>query len=154
MNLLVQPPFNFFLCWIPSDTTSDIPYADLGPGNKTICWLVGASPRFTGDLAKQILVLLTLSATIHIVQTEVLPKVVWEGARTRFLHSRDIWWFSVVRGFILRACRYTHLSVPHRLWCCFRIALLEAQSVLSLNSLLFNPILVDHLAYLYVSSYM
>jgi len=25
-----------------SDTTSDISYADVGPGNITICWLIGA----------------------------------------------------------------------------------------------------------------
>lgn len=67
-----------------SDTTSDIPYADLGPRKGTICWLVGAWPRFKDDLSKQIPILLALSVTIRGVRTKVSPEVVWKGARTRF----------------------------------------------------------------------
>jgi len=75
-----------------SDTTSNIPYANLNLSNETICWLVGAWPRFRDDLAKQIPVLLALSEIVHGVQTEVSPEVVWEGARTMFLHPGDVWW--------------------------------------------------------------
>jgi len=70
--------------------TSDITYANPSPGNGTIFWLVWSSPRFKDDLAKQIPVLLVLSATIRRVRTEVSPKVVWEDARTRFSHPRDV----------------------------------------------------------------
>ena len=73
-----------------SNTTSDIPYADPDLGNGTICWLVWASPRFKDDLAKQIPVLLALLAIVYRVQIEVSPEVVWEGARTRFAHPRDV----------------------------------------------------------------
>ena len=73
-----------------SDMTSDIPYADPGPSNRTICWLVGAWPKFRGDLAKQIPVLLALSAKFREARTEVSTEVVWEGARTRFPHIGDV----------------------------------------------------------------
>ena len=49
-----------------------------------------ASPRFRGDLAKQIPLLLALSATVRGVQTEVSPEVVWEGSRTRFPRLGDV----------------------------------------------------------------
>ena len=48
-----------------SDTTSDISYANLGLDNGTIFWLIGACPRFRVTLAKQIPVLLSLSAIVH-----------------------------------------------------------------------------------------
>ena len=84
-----------FISWTDSsDTTSSIPYADPSPGNGTICWLSGAWPRFGGDLAKQILVLLALSETVHRAWIDVSHKVVWDGARTRFLHPWDVWWDS------------------------------------------------------------
>lgn len=51
---------------------------------------MGPNPGSTMSLAKQIPVLLALLATVHGVQTEVSPKVVWESARTRFLHPRDV----------------------------------------------------------------
>ena len=76
-----------------NDMTSNIPYADLSPSNETICWLVVAWTRFRDDLAKQIAVLLALSEIVQRARTEVSPKVVWEGARTRFPHPRDVWWF-------------------------------------------------------------
>jgi len=70
--------------------TSDIPYVDLSLCNEIICWLVGAIPKFGGDLAKQIPVILALPTTIRGAQTEVSLEVVWEGARTRFPHPRDV----------------------------------------------------------------
>jgi len=73
-----------------SDMTSDISYAYPGPSNGTLFWLIEASPRFRGDLAKQILVLLALSTIVRRVRTEVSPEVVWEGARTIFPHLGDV----------------------------------------------------------------
>ena len=73
-----------------SGTTLDIPYADLGLDNGNICWLVWAWPRFRGDLAKKIPVLLALSAIVRGARIEVSPEVVWEGARTRFPQPRDV----------------------------------------------------------------
>ena len=54
------------------------------------CWLSGAWPKFKGDLAKQILVLLALSEIVHGAQAEVSPEVVWEGVITRFQHPSDV----------------------------------------------------------------
>ena len=45
---------------------------------------------FRSDLAKQIPRLLALSAIVRGARTEVSPKVVWEGAGTRFPHPRDV----------------------------------------------------------------
>ena len=52
--------------------------------------LLGSEPGSTVSLAKQISVLLALSATIHRAWTEETPEVVWEGAGTRFPHPRDV----------------------------------------------------------------
>jgi len=100
------------------------------------CWLVGAWPRFRVDLAKQIPVLLALSATVHGAQTEVSPEVVWEGARTRFPHPQDVWWFQVVHGSTLHACCYVLLPVPCNLWCYYCATLLGGQTMLLPKSLL------------------
>lgn len=51
---------------------------------------MGSDPGSVTCLAKKILLLLALSETVCIAQTEVLSKVVWEGARIRFLHPRDV----------------------------------------------------------------
>jgi len=51
---------------------------------------VGPDLGSTVSLAKQILVLLALSAIVRGVRTEVSPKIVWEGAGTRFPHPRDV----------------------------------------------------------------
>ena len=118
-----------------NDTTSDIPYADPSPDNRTMCWLVGAWPRFRGDLAKQISVLLALSATVHGARIEVSPKVVWDRARTRFLHPGDVWWFLVIRTLTLCARRYAHLPIPRSMRCCLRTTLLEDRTVLLPKSL-------------------
>ena len=93
-------------------------------------WLVRDWPMFGGDLAKQILVLLTLSATICGARIEVSPEVVWEGPRTSFPHPRDVWWVRVVRSSTICARRYAHLPVPHSLRCCLRATLLGGQMML------------------------
>jgi len=108
-----------------NDTTSNISYADPSPGNRTICWLIGAWPRFRVDLAKQILVLLSLSAKVRGAQTEVSLEVVWEGDRTRFSHPGYVWWVQVVRSLILHARHYAHFLVRRNLRCCLRTALLK-----------------------------
>ena len=64
------------------------------------CWLVGAWPRFRGDLAEQIPVLLALSETVYGAWTEVSPEVVWEGARTNFPHPWDVWEVRLVSLFV------------------------------------------------------
>ena len=131
-----------------SDTTSEISYVDPSLGNGTICWLVGAWPRFRGDLAKQILVPLALPATVHRAQIEISPEVVWEGARTRFPHPRDVWWVQVVRSLTLRASCFAHFPIPRSLRYYLHAALLGAQSVLYPSSLLFNLLLPNYLTYL------
>ena len=102
----------------------------------SIYWLFGAWPTFRGDLAKQILVLLALSTTVHKAQTEISPEVVWEGARTRFPHRRDVAWVQVVRSSTLLAHRYTHFPVPRNLRCCLHITLLGGRTLLLPKSLL------------------
>jgi len=116
-----------------NDMTSNIPYVDPSLGKRTICWLVGAWPRFKGDLAKQILVLLAFLAIVRGARTEVSPEVVWEGARIRFPHVGDVWWFQVVRSW---AHCYVHFPVTHNLRYCLHAALLGVQTVLLPMSLL------------------
>ena len=108
-----------------SDMTSDISYVDPSPGNRTIYWLTGAWPRFRVDLAKQIPILLALSATVRGARIEVSLEVVWEGARTRFPHPRYVWWVPVVRSSTLRASHFTHFPVPRSLIDFLRAALLR-----------------------------
>ena len=98
-------------------------YADLSPDNGTICWLVGAWPRFKVSLAKQILVLLAFLAIVHGARTKVSLEVVWEGARTRFPHPRDVWWVQLVHGLTLRAGYFMHFPVLRSLIYCLCIAL-------------------------------
>jgi len=43
------------------------------------------------SLVKQMPVLLALLAIFYGAWIEVSPEVVWEGAGTRFPHSRDVW---------------------------------------------------------------
>lgn len=118
-----------------SDTTSNIPYANPDPSNGTICWLVGAWPRFIGDLAQKIPVLQALSAIVYEEETKVSPEVVWEGGRTRFLHPGDVWWFQMVRGSTLRARHYANLPVARNLRCYLCATLLKGWTVLLPNSL-------------------
>jgi len=42
------------------------------------------------SLAKQIPVLLALSAIVHRARIEVSPEVVWKGVGTRFPHPKDV----------------------------------------------------------------
>lgn len=51
---------------------------------------MGPDPSLVVILAKQILVLLTLSTIVCGTQTEVSPEVVWEGVKTRFPRLRDV----------------------------------------------------------------
>lgn len=118
-----------------NDTTLEISYADPGPRNGTIYWLIGAWPRFRGDLAKQITVLLALSATICGARNNVSPEVVWECARTRFLHPGDVWWVQVVHCSALHARRYAHFPAPRSLRCCLCTTLLGGRMSLLLKSL-------------------
>ena len=115
----------FFSLSDSNDTTSDISYADLGPDKVTICWLIGVWPRFRVDLAKQILVLLALSATVHGAWIEVSLEVVWKGTSTRFPHPRDVWWVKVVRVSTPRARRYAYFPVPWSMRCCLYTTLLK-----------------------------
>jgi len=112
-----------------NDMTSYISYADPGPGNRTICWLIGAWPRFKVKLAKQIPVLLVLLAIVHEAWTKVSPEVVWEGARTRFPHLGDVWWFQVVRSSTLPERCFSHFPVPRSLLYCLHTTLLEGQTL-------------------------
>ena len=106
-----------------SDTTSDISYADLGPGNGTICCLIGAWPRFRVDLAKQIPVILALWATVRGARIVVSPEVVWEGARTRFSHPGDVWGIQLVRSLTLRTSCFMHFPILRSLIYCLRATL-------------------------------
>ena len=101
-----------------------------------ICWLIGAWPRFRVKLTKQIPVLLSLSAIVRRAWTGFSPKVVWDGARTRFPHLGDVWWGQVVHGSTLRTCRYTHFPIPRSLRDCLRITLLGGRTLLLPKSLL------------------
>ena len=57
---------------------------------RRIVGYVGPDQSSTVRLAKKILVLLALSAIVCGARTEVSPEVVWEGARTRFPHPKDV----------------------------------------------------------------
>ena len=65
----------------------------------------GAWPRFGSDLAKKILVLLAVLATVCGAWTKVSPEVVWEDAGTRFLHPRVVLMkFLEVHGLNMCTC--------------------------------------------------
>jgi len=115
----------FFSLSDSSNTTSDISYADPGLGNGPICWLIGAWPKFQVDLAKQILVLLALSAIVCRARTKVSPEVICEGARTRFPHPGYVWWVQVVHGLTLCTSYFAHSPVPRNLRYYLRTALLK-----------------------------
>ena len=51
---------------------------------------VGIDLGLAVSLAKKILVLLVLSTIVCGARTEVSPKVVWDGARTKFPHPGDV----------------------------------------------------------------
>lgn len=89
--------------------TSDIPYANPGPSNRTFFWLSGAWPKFRSGLAKKISVLLALSAMVHRAQTKVSPEEVWKGDGTRFPHPRSVLMkFLEVRSLNLHTCTTPH----------------------------------------------
>ena len=85
--------------------------------------LLGLDPSLEELLAKQILHLLALSTTTRGVQTKVSPKVVGEGAGTKFPHPWDVLMWSrgvanhsvvsrhsrLVSGFHIDPCRCTFL---------------------------------------------
>ena len=112
MNLLVQPLFNFLLCWVPvarhQTSLRQIPDS----ATKPFVGYVGPDRGSAVSLTKKISVLLAHSATVCGARTEVSPEVVWEGAGTRFPHPRDVLMKVLeVRGSNLRACAAPRTSI-------------------------------------------